>query len=81
MYIIYEHSYSRRQVRKGKIGWVLPGILHVILPKTLQCLSDQTLQMRRPVFLYTVVYRHANLLYKIVSIIFSSSYITFGYNF
>ena len=67
--------------RKGKIGQLMLGITHVILLKTLQYLRSQFLQTKWPVIHDVVVCRHANLPYKVVSIVFSSLYITFSYNF
>ena len=66
---------------KGKIGWASLGTIHVMLLKTLQYLLSQISQTRWPVILDVDMFRHANLPYKIVSIVFSSPYSTFNYNF
>ena len=86
MYTIEEISKSMKKQMQlslppkiGKIEQSRLGTIHLILLKSLQYVLSQILQMRCPV-IHDVVVQTRNLVYKIVSIVFSSLYRAFNYN-
>ena len=67
--------------KNGKIGLASLGIIYSVLLKTLQYLLSQVSQTRWPFIHDVLVCRHQNLPYQIISIIFTSPYMAFKYDF